>query len=178
MAGYRVTTPPPPPVAPPYAATPSTTTSRGTLETGLFISVVLLLSLTLVMVSLRQRRRREQTVRSFPDDAASPVSPPPPPQSTEAWPPIPSPASLGAAPPSAPSSTSIENGTVEQQRLTAIRALPVISWSPGCGHGDGECVLCIEAYSEGERLRRLPCNHVFHVECIDQWLGHGMDVCR
>ncbi len=32
------------------------------------------------------------------------------------------------------------------------------------------CVICMCDFEEGELLRSLPCNHVYHVECIDPWL--------
>ena len=32
------------------------------------------------------------------------------------------------------------------------------------------CAVCIEEYSEGDKLRQLPCGHVFHTECIVPWL--------
>lgn len=35
---------------------------------------------------------------------------------------------------------------------------------------DTGCVICLETFSEGDRLRVLPCNHSFHVGCIDRWL--------
>jgi hypothetical protein len=33
------------------------------------------------------------------------------------------------------------------------------------------CVICLEAFAEGDRLRVLPCNHSFHIGCIDRWLS-------
>jgi len=36
---------------------------------------------------------------------------------------------------------------------------------------DDMCVICLERYKEGERLRVLPCDHSFHVGCIDRWLS-------
>ena len=33
------------------------------------------------------------------------------------------------------------------------------------------CVICMEAFKDGDRLRVLPCNHSFHVGCIDRWLS-------
>jgi hypothetical protein len=36
--------------------------------------------------------------------------------------------------------------------------------------GDGECAVCQADISPPERVRLLPCRHVFHVGCIDPWL--------
>ncbi len=33
-----------------------------------------------------------------------------------------------------------------------------------------QCSVCIMDFEEGEDLRRLPCLHVFHQACIDQWM--------
>ncbi|EEY62316.1 uncharacterized protein PITG_14259 [Phytophthora infestans T30-4] len=32
------------------------------------------------------------------------------------------------------------------------------------------CVICLEGNLEEERVEALPCGHVFHAECIAQWL--------
>lgn len=36
---------------------------------------------------------------------------------------------------------------------------------------DNSCVICLEHFVEGDRLRVLPCQHSFHVGCIDRWLS-------
>ena len=33
------------------------------------------------------------------------------------------------------------------------------------------CVICLEKFVDGDRLRVLPCDHSFHVGCIDRWLS-------
>ncbi|KAI8807710.1 hypothetical protein BJ742DRAFT_656407, partial [Cladochytrium replicatum] len=35
---------------------------------------------------------------------------------------------------------------------------------------DAVCVICLNQYTEGERLRLFPCRHHFHVPCADAWL--------
>lgn len=41
------------------------------------------------------------------------------------------------------------------------------------------CVICLEHFVQGDRLRVLPCTHSFHVGCIDRWLSgsHSFDDC-
>lgn len=36
---------------------------------------------------------------------------------------------------------------------------------------DDKCVICLEAFRTGDRLRVLPCGHRFHCGCIDKWLS-------
>ena len=36
--------------------------------------------------------------------------------------------------------------------------------------GDGECVVCQSDLVPSDRVRMLPCRHVFHCECLDPWL--------
>jgi hypothetical protein len=38
--------------------------------------------------------------------------------------------------------------------------------------GDAElkCLVCQSEYEDNDTLRRLPCGHCFHADCVDQWL--------
>ncbi|KAF6390386.1 hypothetical protein mRhiFer1_007951 [Rhinolophus ferrumequinum] len=42
------------------------------------------------------------------------------------------------------------------------------------------CSICIMEYTEGNRLRVLPCSHEYHIHCIDRWLADNSTcpVCR
>lgn len=33
-----------------------------------------------------------------------------------------------------------------------------------------ECCICLSKYVEKEEIRQLPCSHIFHLKCVDQWL--------
>ncbi|KAF6200003.1 hypothetical protein GE061_006302 [Apolygus lucorum] len=34
-----------------------------------------------------------------------------------------------------------------------------------------KCTICLSEFEDYEDVRRLPCMHLFHVECVDQWLS-------
>ncbi|XP_028655339.1 E3 ubiquitin-protein ligase RNF6 [Erpetoichthys calabaricus] len=42
------------------------------------------------------------------------------------------------------------------------------------------CSVCINEYAAGNKLRRLPCAHEFHIHCIDRWLSENSTcpICR
>ncbi|KAJ6423688.1 hypothetical protein OIU84_024628 [Salix udensis] len=35
---------------------------------------------------------------------------------------------------------------------------------------DLECCICLAKYKDKEEVRKLPCSHMFHLKCVDQWL--------
>ena len=43
-----------------------------------------------------------------------------------------------------------------------------------------KCTICLSEFEVEEDVRRLPCMHLFHVECVDQWLGQNKrcPICR
>lgn len=48
-------------------------------------------------------------------------------------------------------------------------------WLSVCAGAALECPVCKEDYSVEETVRQLPCNHLFHNDCIVPWLEQ---VCR
>ncbi|KAG9156851.1 hypothetical protein Leryth_020165 [Lithospermum erythrorhizon] len=40
-----------------------------------------------------------------------------------------------------------------------------------------ECSVCLNEIEEGDEVRQLSCDHVFHRECIDRWIGYGNVTC-
>ncbi|XP_060078683.1 E3 ubiquitin-protein ligase RNF38-like [Ylistrum balloti] len=45
---------------------------------------------------------------------------------------------------------------------------------------DHECRICLSTFSEGEAVKTLPCLHMYHQSCIDNWLKRKGDcpICR
>nr|CAD7196408.1 unnamed protein product [Timema douglasi] len=43
-----------------------------------------------------------------------------------------------------------------------------------------KCTICLSEFEDNEDVRRLPCMHLFHIECVDQWLGTNKrcPICR
>ena len=42
---------------------------------------------------------------------------------------------------------------------------------------DDQCSICMEKYSLGQILKRLPCQHVFHSNCIEDYLKEFSNQC-
>ena len=42
------------------------------------------------------------------------------------------------------------------------------------------CSVCLSHFCNGDEIRTLPCNHEFHINCIDRWLRERATcpVCR
>lgn len=43
-----------------------------------------------------------------------------------------------------------------------------------------DCMVCLCSFEDGEPVRLLPCNHIFHTGCVDEWLGRDAHcpICR
>jgi len=41
----------------------------------------------------------------------------------------------------------------------------------------GECSICLELYQENDKIVQLTCNHIFHKDCIREWLQNKQNNC-
>ncbi|KAK7110909.1 E3 ubiquitin-protein ligase Zswim2-like [Littorina saxatilis] len=61
----------------------------------------------------------------------------------------------------------------------AVQMLPVERARQGgalCAPG-AQCRVCLRPYTAGQYVRKLPCQHKFHKDCIDAWLLHSRPIC-
>lgn len=59
------------------------------------------------------------------------------------------------------------------QRMGLIQHLPKGRYDPGSEPSEKkpkECVICMLDFVTGDPIRFLPCMHIYHMECIDDWL--------
>ncbi|XP_075747877.1 E3 ubiquitin-protein ligase ARK2C-like [Rhipicephalus microplus] len=73
------------------------------------------------------------------------------------------------------------------QYVSLPQYMPVLSRDvqiPRSG-GDSEdnvekCTICLSELEDNEEVRRLPCMHLFHIVCVDQWLttNKRCPICR
>ncbi|XP_039024795.1 E3 ubiquitin-protein ligase At1g63170-like isoform X2 [Hibiscus syriacus] len=43
-------------------------------------------------------------------------------------------------------------------------------FTPRNAKEDPGCCICLAKYKDKEEVRQLPCSHMFHLKCVDQWL--------
>lgn len=46
--------------------------------------------------------------------------------------------------------------------------------------GGEKCTICLSLFEIENDVRRLPCMHLFHMDCVDQWLvtNKHCPICR
>lgn len=63
---------------------------------------------------------------------------------------------------------------------SAIDAIPTTKVKPSHLATSSKCPVCMEEFKLGTKVRELPCNHIYHSDCIVPWLRlhNSCPVCR
>ncbi|EOY08709.1 hypothetical protein QUC31_010778 [Theobroma cacao] len=63
---------------------------------------------------------------------------------------------------------------------SSIDAMPTIKISRRHLHSDSHCPVCKDKFELGSEARQMPCNHIYHSDCIIPWLEqhNSCPVCR
>lgn len=75
--------------------------------------------------------------------------------------------------------SAISNSRAAPASASSVEALKRMDYT-SAEFGDLTCVVCQEELSENEAIVQMPCSHVFHGQCILQWLkqSHFCPICR
>jgi len=62
-----------------------------------------------------------------------------------------------------------------------IDRIPKYRWEPtGRADAQTQCMICLSDFESGDEVRELPCGHIFHASCVDEWLRRCTDcpICK
>ena len=68
----------------------------------------------------------------------------------------------------------------ERQRrmsVSSLNEIPTRNFVEGDEENYDICCVCQEKFQIGDELRILPCEHVYHTKCVDQWLVENQRIC-
>jgi len=60
---------------------------------------------------------------------------------------------------------------------SSLKKIPTKKFAAGDEAHYEVCCICLDDYVLGEKLRILPCDHAYHMKCIDPWLLKNKRVC-
>lgn len=71
----------------------------------------------------------------------------------------------------------LEDDIGAQTPLGADRTRRLPSHTYKAGSDSETCAICVDEFTDGERVKKLPCDHIFHPTCIDEWLINHSSLC-
>jgi len=68
---------------------------------------------------------------------------------------------------------------MRQRRMSvsSLNNIPTKKFVEGDEENYEICCVCQEEFEVGDSLRILPCDHVYHTNCVDQWLLENQRIC-
>nr|XP_039257241.1 E3 ubiquitin-protein ligase RNF126-B-like [Styela clava] len=74
----------------------------------------------------------------------------------------------------------LESSGAPPASQTAIQRLSTVTISKEHVDANKDCSVCMESFVKDDKAKRLPCEHMFHIKCIDQWLKlhNTCPICR
>ena len=64
---------------------------------------------------------------------------------------------------------NVKNGLNEKEQFN----LPVVVYSKKWFKNQDNCIICLNDFKEKEKVMKLGCDHIFHVDCMKDWLENN-----
>jgi len=66
---------------------------------------------------------------------------------------------------------NVKKGFSEKEKYN----LPVVVYSKKWFKNQDNCVICLNDFQEKEKVMKLGCDHIFHVDCMKDWLENNKE---